>query len=795
MNPYRMIMKISKGTTRILGLMLLASATANAQTVRKNMAQKYFGYLDFSKAAPIYEELAQKTVKQGTKEKPVDWEMVRKAAQSAYYMRNYQKAAHWYGVMAEGKAATKEDLLAYFEALRYTGNYNKASVYLDSLAKLDPNDYKTKEYLRQANYFDYLKRDSAVYKVEKMPFNKDLGDFGPAFYDKGLVYASSRKKGSLNGKYGWDNTAFLNIYYVEADGDKYPKNSKLQNRSFRSSPHDGPVFYSKDGKTAFVTRNRTEKDIKKGDPVPLNLYVIQKGGNGKWGKPQPFPYNSRAYSVGHAALSPDEKTLFFTSDMPGGVGGTDIWMSQKQGAGWAKPVNVGKAVNTPDDEMFPFVSADGNLYFASKGHVGLGGLDIFESRFGGSVFGAPVNMGYPVNTQYDDFAFILKPDGKNGFFSSDRADYVDRIYGLKMEKRVTFNLEGNTFTQAQKKILPNTQIVALNTTLGDSVVTTTDDSGYFHLPLLAESDYVISAAKKDYTPVAPVRLSTKGLTESKTLTAELLLKPAPVKQNPNNPAGPANPANPTDPTEPYVNEPVVTDTSIARPQKPGEGLLVVRVVDCTTGEKIANLPLILKDMETGVESRVKTDANGELIIPQPLRDLPLAREFAVINEALAMDAAGHAYLPTVKKVYFIVRGNEPKHTVTKEICLSQLKEGDAFELKDIYYDFDKATLRPLSITQLDKAYDYLMRNPGVKLELSSHTDSRANNDYNIDLSQRRAKSCVDYLTKVKGLPANRIVAKGYGETRLTNNCADGVNCSEEEHQLNRRTEIRILKSN
>lgn len=790
MNPYHMSMKISKRTIRICGLLLLASATANAQTVRKNMAQKYFGYLDFSKAAPIYAELAHKTVKQGAKDKPVDWEMVRKAAQSAYYMRNYAQAAQWYGTMAEAKAATKEDLLAYFEALRYTGDYNKASTYLDSLAKLDKADYKAKEYLRQANYFNYLKHDSALYKVEKMPFNKDLGDFGPAFYDKGLVYASSRKKGSLNNKYGWDNTAFLNIYYVEADGEQYPKNSKLQNKSFRSSPHDGPVFYSKDGKTAFVTRNRAEKDYKKGEPVPLNLYIIQKGNNGNWGKPQPFPYNSRSYSVGHAALSSDEKTLFFTSDMPGGVGGTDIWMSEKQGAGWAKPVNLGKAVNTPDDEMFPFASADGSLYFASKGHVGLGGLDIFESRFGGGTFSAPVNMGYPVNTQYDDFAFILKPDGKNGFFSSDRSDYVDRIYGLKMEKRITFNLQGNTFAQAQKKTLPNAKVVARNITLGDSVVTTSDDSGYFYVPLLPESDYIISAAKKDYTPVAPVQLTTKGLTESKTLTADLLLKAVPPKQNPDVPGNPAHPSE-----NPYLGEPVATDTSIARPQKPGEGLLVIRVVDCSTGEKIANLPLILKDLETGVESRLKTDANGELIIPQPLRDLPLAREFAVINEALAMDASGHSYLPAVKKVYFIVRGNEPKQTVTKEICLSTLKEGDAFELKDIYYDFDKATLRPLSITQLDRAYDFLMRNPGIKLELSSHTDSRADNDYNIDLSQRRAKSCVDYLTKVKGLPASRIVAKGYGETHLTNNCADGVNCTEEEHQLNRRTEIRILKNN
>jgi outer membrane protein OmpA-like peptidoglycan-associated protein len=142
-----------------------------------------------------------------------------------------------------------------------------------------------------------------------------------------------------------------------------------------------------------------------------------------------------------------------------------------------------------------------------------------------------------------------------------------------------------------------------------------------------------------------------------------------------------------------------------------------------------------------------------------------------------------------------MKGNEPNLTLSKSICLTKLKEGDEFELRDIYYDLDKATLRPLSIVQLERAYDFLVRNRNIKLELSSHTDSRASNEYNQNLSQRRAQACVDYLVKVKGIPSGRIVAKGYGETKLTNKCADGVPCTEEEHQLNRRTEIRILKTN
>jgi len=768
---------------KILTVLVLFPALLSAQNVRKNIADTYFGYLSYAKAAPIYEELAKSSVKKSKRGKPVDWEMVRRAAESNFYTRNYAKAVYWYDVLAVGKAATKEDYMMYFESLRYIGNYTKANTFLDSLHKLDPADAKVKEYIRQANYFNFLKKDSANYKVQVMPFNKNVGDFAPAFYDQGLVYTSANRKGSIGNKYDWDNTSFLNVYYVKKNGTELEKKSKLLKKSFKSTAHDGPVFYSKDGNTAIFTRNRKERNKKRGEFVVLNLYTIQKSADGKWGELQPFQYNSINYSVGHAALSPDEQTLYFASDMPGGMGGVDIWKCEKQGAGWAAPVNLGKTVNTPDNEMFPYVSPEGNLYFASKGHVGLGGLDIFESRKSAGGFMAPVNMGYPINTHFDDFAMITQ-DGKLAYFSSDRTDYIDRILGVQMPNRIIFNLEGKVFNQlAKTKVIPGAEVVVKNITLGDSIVTTANDSGQFFIPLLSESDYVLTVTKDKFKPVSPVNLTTKGLTESKTLTANLFLVPSNEPKN-----------------EPITNPEYVADslgnkTELIRPRENGEALLVIKVVDCETDKPIVGVKLQLQDLETRIISHVKTNSNGELIVRQPTRDLPIGREFAVINEALEMGADGSSYVPSVKKTYFILKGSEPNLTVTKTICLTQLKEGDEFELKDIYYDLDKATLRPLSIVQLDRAYDFLMRNRNIKLELSSHTDSRASNEYNQNLSQRRAQACVDYLVKVKGVPSGRIVAKGYGETKLTNQCADGVSCTEEEHQLNRRTEIRVLKTN
>ena len=765
---------------KILLPLILFPAIVFSQNVRKNMADNYYGYLYFSKAAPIYDELAKKAVKKYKKGKAVDWEMVRRAAQSNFYIRNYSQSVHWYGELTKGPMASKDDYMMYFEALRYIGDYNKASVFLDSLYKMDKNDFKVKEYIRQSNYFNHLKKDSAGYKIKALAFNKNLGDFGPSFYDDGLAYASSHKRGTLEHNYEWDNTLFLNVYRVKGSGMDMSKKTKLMKGPFKSLPHDGPIFFSKDNKTAYFTRNRKEKDKKRADVITLNLYISQRGEDGKWGELQPFQYNSPNYSIGHAALSPDEKTLYFASDMPGGLGGVDIWKCEKQGGGWSIPVNLGKNINTPDDDMFPYVSPEGNLYFASKGYVGLGGLDLFEARKTTDGFMPPVNMGYPINTHFDDFALITS-NGKLGYFSSDRTDYTDRILAVDMPSRKIFNLEGKVLNElAKKEIIPQSEVIVRNLTLGDSILTTANDSGQFFVPLLSESDYEITAKKNKFDPTAPVKLTTKGLTDSKNFSENLFLIPKTDAS-----------VSPLD----FVVDSAGNKVQIVRPRAEGEALMVVKVVDCETGKPVIGMKLLLEDLENNITSKVKTNDNGELIVRQSALDLPTSREFAVINEALDMGSDGNSYVPTVKKTYFIIKGTEPNLTVTKTVCLAKLKEGDIFELKDIYYDYDKSTLRPASIVQLDKAYDFIMRNPNVKLELSSHTDSRASNEYNMSLSQRRAQACVDYLVKVKGVPANRIVAKGYGETKLTNNCSDGVPCTEAEHQMNRRTEIRILKTN
>lgn len=740
-------------------IFLMASA-AQAQTARKNLAGRYFGMLDYTSASPIYGELARKTVKKAAKGKAADWEVVRRAAEADFYTRNYAGASAWYASLLDGKAAQAGDYAMYFEALRYQGKYNEAAIVLQAMKAQGHNLGSLAGYERNLNYPLHLMRDSTRYTVKEMPFNKGLGDFSPAYYQDGLMFVSTRKSQALLPKYGWDNTGYLNVYYAQPKKGVYKKKVSLQKKKLKTREHDGPVFFSKDGKQVFITRNRTEKDVQKGNIVNLSLYIATKGSDGKWSVPQPFPYNSPAYSVGHAALSDDEQTLYFASDMPGGQGGVDLWMCRREGNGWSAPENLGKTLNTEKDEMFPFMADDGTLYYASNGLAGLGGFDIFESRRTGNTFMAPLNMGYPLNTSADDFGLITK-DGKTGYFSSDRRGYTDRVMGVEM-RRVVLEVEGTVADKDDPaKKLPGTRVVLYNKTLGDSLTVLTDSIGNFKFPLLKDCDYEIAGTKENFDLVSPATLSTMGRNSSELLRADLQME----------------------------------DNTL--PKERNYRMLFV-VKDCSTGNPVPNAEMSVKEEGANEKKFYSSNAAGEIeilkteaVIPeQPLQ--PRQWKYVVEN-------TGAGFFPETKKMVFEFSAGEPgaekrkEFVLNRDVCFNPIKEDAVFELKDIYYDYNKATLRPQSMVELDKVYDFLKRNPGIKVQLSSHTDSRGSDSYNLSLSQRRAQSCVDYLVKTRGIPSESLVAKGYGETMLTNKCANGVKCTEEEHQANRRTEIRILK--
>jgi outer membrane protein OmpA-like peptidoglycan-associated protein len=745
-------------TTASLLVSLLVAGMVSSQSIKQRMAEEYYRNLEYDKAAPLFDELAKKNLKRAEKGKSADWQMVRRAAYSHAYARHYENAALRFGEFINRKIPENADLVEYFEVLRYLQRDDEATDVLARLSASDPQNSLVNNFTDLSAIKRKLTADSTDYTIKKLPFNKDAGDFGTTFYGKGLIYASARANNALNRKFGRDGSAFLNLYYSERDenGAGYKKGAKRQGQKMMSPAHDGPVCYSADQQTAYITRNRTENDLKNDELVVLGMYILQKKENEKWGKAVAFPYNSKHYSTGHAALSTDEKTLYFVSDMPGGRGGTDIWKSTKTETGWGTPENLGPVINTPYDEMFPFIAKSGNLYFASKGHSGLGGLDIFISRPGNENFQAPKNMGYPINSASDDFAYISDNEEKTGYFSSDRGDFTDRLYEVEINRSV-FELDGVVLLKnAENRPLAGALVTITHLSPGEKIQVVTDKNGQFKAALEKESNYEIKAEKKGYTLVEKVFTSTKGLRGAQIIHKTVYM----------------------------------TSDSLDFITKWGVDL-VVRIVDCETRQPIKNGTFLVRDEKDNSEKRLNTDESGELLLGKASDgyDTP-DKDLAVIIRGYSVMAALEGYLPAVKNLKYNILGNEKR--LVQEICIDPIRKHAVFEVEDIYYDFDKSDLRPLSKLQLDKVHEFLINNPKVKVELSSHADCRGSNAYNQALSQRRAQSCVNYLVNEKTIPFARITAKGYGESKLINHCRDGVSCTEEEHQMNRRTEIKIL---
>lgn len=402
----------------------------------------------------------------------------------------------------------------------------------------------------------------------------------------------------------------------------------------------------------------TQCNGRKGDGRGCKIWFTTLKGK-EWEEPQLMPFCANpndTFTYGHPSLSEDGNILYFTSDKPGGFGGKDLYFSNfvKKSKTWGDPINMGDSINTEADEMFPFIHPDGTLYFASNGHVGLGGLDIFMTKGQGTSWSTPKNMRSPINSGADDFAFICDNTKEYGFFSSNREGGrgQDDIWRFSMTPLV-FTISGVVRDDSTKEILPGSKVVMTNSYDTTRMVAITDANGYYKFTLRANTDYELIASKEDYYDSRLESQTTKGLEVSTDLIQDFTLK-------------------------------------------------------------------------------------------------QFTYEFV--------------------------------------------------KVEGIYYDLDKANIRPDAALILDSLVMTLNKYPRIVIELGSHTDCRADSAYNIRLSQARSDSAVAYLV-AKGIDPERLVAKGYGENMLAvEKCkcdkSDPGNkiCSEEEHQLNRRTTVRILST-
>jgi tetratricopeptide (TPR) repeat protein len=315
------------------------------------------------------------------------------------------------------------DIYYYAQSLKYNKKYDEADKWIEKYKTLKEKDSRGKLQFHAAPVIkDIYSKEK--YIIEPVWFNSKYSDFGAVVSGDEIVFASGRNdQAIIKYEYPWKGAPYLDVYKTSIDKPTIYKEPQILSKGINSRFHDGPICFAPDTGEVFITRNNFNLGLPKYSNKKENhfqLYWAKRTADG-WEELEELPFNSDEYSCGHPSISNDNRIIYFASDMPGGYGGSDIYSSERTTEGWADPINLGPEVNTEGDEMFPFISQKGDIYFSSNGHLGLGGLDIFMAREIQSGSYEITNMGYPLNSSSDDFSFFLLNSGEQGYFASNRA--------------------------------------------------------------------------------------------------------------------------------------------------------------------------------------------------------------------------------------------------------------------------------------------------------------------------------------------------------------------------------------
>lgn len=599
------------------------------------------------------------------KKAPMKAQASYQAGECFRMMSDWKNAEDWYGKAVQEKSKNPLATLRYADALRANGKYDEATVQYNAYKALAPSDPMGETGVQASKAAQGYKDKPTRHRIENVgALNTKYHDFGTAMSkaDTNTVYfTSSRVEATGKDNDAWYGEKRFDIFKSSKDNNGRWSTPIALAEPLNGEWSDGSVALDATGNTMYVTR--VEK-VKGKDGV--GKIYSSTFANGKWSDLVGMPWNSDDYTVGQPSVSVDGSSMYFVSDMPGGQGGKDIWMSKNEGGTWGTPINMGTAINTAGDEMFPVITEGGKLYFSSNGLPGMGGLDLFTTAMEGGSWSAPKNLGSPMNSGGDDFNITMLGTDK-GFFSSNRegGQGADDIYTF-VKPPLVFNVAGKVYDTDTKDPIKDATVELFGSD-GTSLSVKTGADGTYTYPLKENTSYKLSASYTGYLTKFH-EVSTIGLEDDKAFSKDFDF---PLK-------------------------------SIAKP---------------------INLP-------------------------------------------------------------------------------------------EVFYDLDKATLRPESMTALDGLVETLNQNPTTTILLTSHTDFRADDKYNMKLSDKRAKACYDYLIK-KGVAADRLQAEGKGESdpkEIGKDYADfppfkegdklteafitklGKEDFEKANQYNRRTEFKVLRT-
>ena len=469
------------------------------ERVKAKADERYDEY-SFSPAIDIYKKVLDKGYTSS--------DLLKRLGNSYYFNAKYEEAANVYQKLVESYPDDIEAdyFFRYAQSLKTLGKYDKSVEVMQKFKQMA----STLEVDFDADYLEKIEANSGRYEIEPFQYNSKYSDFAASFYEEGLIFASDRDTGNLaRYRHTWNAKDFLDLYKVDADSISNGTVVKLQG-DVNTRLHESTSVVTKDGTTIYFTRNnfldgkkfKDEKGV-----IRLKIYSADLI-EGEWTNIVELPFNNDSYSVAHPVLSPDEKRLYFVSDMPGSYGESDIFMTEIIGDGTYGPVvNLGKNINTGARETFPFITPDGVLYFSSDGHSGLGGLDVFATKIAFDEYDQPiVNVGRPVNGPTDDFAFIIDNEKKEGYFSSDREGGLgeDDIYRFSEKNPLVLDciqeVTGTVRDRISNEVLAGATVKIIDEENKEVSTTITDAKGNYVLQLDCSKGNFVRASRDGYVP-------------------------------------------------------------------------------------------------------------------------------------------------------------------------------------------------------------------------------------------------------------------------------------------------------
>jgi len=652
------------GMLGIVGLVALGEAQPQKAEKHIRQGMELMSMEDYQNAMAEFEAAIQAN--------PFSAEAYLQAAYCAYRLRQNRKAREYFQKAEQMQANfSPRYLIAYADVLQRLGEPAKARPLveraLSTLKPTDPMYSRLQVTLQQLKNAEKYMAQPLKIEIRNLgpQINSPYPDFAPVISaDESILYFTSRRPGSTGNKVAPDGLYYEDIYVSENRNGQWTP-ARNVGPPLNTTTHDACIALSADGQTLFLFNSENGGDI----------FQSRLKGT-RWLPPKNMgsPINSK-YWEPSVCLSADERTLFFVSDRPGGLGGRDIYMCRRLPNGkWSAPINLGPPINTPYDEDGPFFHPDGKtLFYSSNGPNSMGGFDIFRTELRpDSTWAPPVNLGYPINTPGDDIYFVLSASGLHGYYASERDD----SYGEKDIYLIDFS---------------TLQVAAQPT-----------------------------ESKEEELNVSSEPASAPIFRPNLTLVTGIIYD--------------------------------------SQTQAPLEA--TITIIDNVRAETLAVL--------------TSNAATGKYLISLP----------AGKNYGIAVTAPGYAF----HSENFIVEESMGYREVRKDIGLNRYKAGTTIILRNIFFDFDKATLRPESKVELDRVYTILTENPRMKVRIAGHTDNIGSEEYNQRLSEARAKAVYDYLIS-RGISADRLSYIGYGESRPidTNETSEG-------RQNNRRVELEIIEN-